>query len=429
MPRIASITAAWNRFWFAPTPAHSLCLLRIFFAATFVMRMTGLHGLWRVDELTMALPKRGIFPVGSMLGGWRMPYPVLEWLLPLPGAWQLARIEELLLILGVLLMVGLWTRYAAPLLAGLLTYVFLLSMWNYHHHMLLFVIVFWILAFSPCARHFSLDARLRDPDRPQPPMSAMPLRMIQVLVCVLYLFTFLWKCNASWLDGTIMRIFHDAGSMQGLFIDAFDQLGVVPPYRAMGLATLAIEGAFVLLIWPRRPRAVMLWLGVMLHLGVDALMHVNTYSYQIMALYIAFIHPAAGATVVLYDGKCNMCRTSQRYSAMLDWLARVTWLDFRDPDVRRRVPQISDEDLEKQMYVFTPEGRALPGYRGWRRLLASFPLTFLIAPIFYLWPVTVLGDRIYRHIAANRRLSCAIPQPDDTFGPWQTTLDRARERA
>ena len=412
----------WNQFWFAPSRLHSLGLLRLCFGFTLVLRITGATGLFRVGSIAAHFPDRTLWPVRQMLNTFHAPYTWLGWL-PLPTPFWFGRLEEILLVLSLLLTVGLGTRLVAPLTAALFSYLFFLSQWNYYHHLLLFIPVLWILAIWPSGRTFSLDALLKPRHLPEPTGTILPLRLLQVLVCMIYLFTFLWKLNEGWFSGQIMTLFTTTGTMQGPFAPWLNHLGP----RTLSLGTLAIEGFLPLgLLWRPTRRTAML-AGLVLHVSIDATMRVNTYSYQMMVLYVAFIHSECGATVVLFDGDCRICRRGRRWARVCDAFRRLSWINFRDPQLREQLPGLTDEQLQRTMWVITPAGRMLPGFRGWRHLLQSFPLTFIPSFVLFVPPAGWLGTQLYQWIAARRRLVCDVPLPSPQERSWRDTLRRTRD--
>ena len=414
------LVSNWNRFWFTSCHLHTLGLLRACFGFTLVLRITGTTGLFRIGAHTAQFPDRSLWPVRQMLDTFHAPYAWLEWL-PLPTPFWFGRLEELLLVFSLLLTVGLGTRLVAPLTAALFTYLFFLSQWNYYHHLLLFVPVLWILAIWPSGRTFSLDAQLRPSVLPEPPRSILPLRLLQVLVCTIYLFTFLWKLNAGWFSGHIMTLFVETGTVQGPFGPWLQKLG----NQTLSLGTLAIEGFLPLGLLFRRTRRVAILAGLLLHLSIDATMRVNTFSYQMVVLYLAFIHPVCGATIVLFDGNCGICRGSRRWANLCDLFQRITWINFRDPQLRKRLPALTDEQLERTMWVITPQGQLLCGFAGWRYLLQSFPLTFLPSFFLYLPIVGWLGDHVYQWVAQRRKIVCFVPSAPIAERIWKQTLSAA----
>ncbi len=405
---LSRLAIAWDRFWFAPASRETLGLVRIFFGFVFFLRMTGATGLYRIDEITMRFPKRTVFPIRELFGSWHMPYPFLEWL-PVPGEFWWSRIEDALLLLSVLLIVGLFTRIVAPVLAVLFTYVFFLSQHHFYHHMLLYGIVFWILAFARSGQHYSLDAMLRDPRERGALGLVLPLRLIQVLVCAIYLFTFFWKSNSGWTTGSIMEIFAETGSLKGQFATWVHS---VIPSQILSIGTLIIEGGLpVCLLWPATRRWA-IFAGVGLHLGIDATMNVNSYSYQMLALYIAFLTPGAGATVVLFDGCCGLCHRSKRGMRLFDWFRRLRWVDFQSEEGRTVLPGKTPEDLSRAMHLRTPGGVTRVGFAAWREILVSCPVTFLPGMLLFIPPIPSIGEWVYRWVADHRgRHACPVERP------------------
>ena len=239
-----------------------------------------------------------------------------------------------------------------------------------------------------------------------------------MLVCLIYLCTFLWKLNEGWLIGRIMTLFVETGTMQGPFAPWLNRLGS----QTLSLGTLAIEGFLPLGLLFRPTRRWAILAGLVLHVSIDATMRVNTYSYQMMVLYLAFIHSECGATVVLFDGDCGICRRSRRWANLCDVWCRLTWVNFRDPQLRDQLPRLTDEQLQRTMWVITPAGRLLPGFIGWRYLLQSFPLTFIPSFLLFLPPLGWLGNRLYQWIAARRRIVCEVPLPAPQERVWRDTL-------
>ena len=131
--------------------------------------------------------------------------------------------------------------------------------------------------------------------------------------------------------------------------------------------------------------------------------------------------------VVLFDGRCGLCRGSRRWAERLDWAGSATWLNFRDPAVRAALPQLSDAELEEQMWVISADGKMRSGFAAWRELMSSFPLTCLPGILLYLPLVPRVGEATYLAVARRRRLSCELsPAEPITPGPWREILDRAR---
>ena len=407
----------WNQFWFAEISAQRFGLLRIWFGACLVLKCIGFDGLFQLAGGTLWIPNRSMWEVTYLLDSWQMPF--FDWLL-VPDAFWLARLEDLLLMFAILLTIGLATRLVAVTTAGLFSYLFFLSQWNFHHHLFLFVLVLWILAAVPCGRHFSLDALLTDPRRQSRATSGLPLRLLQGLVISIYLATFVWKCNGVWWSGEILEILRSSGSLRGPLADH------PAPFigdQVCSQVAWALEGLIPIGLLFRRTRQCALGAGVLLHLGIDLSISVGTFSYQLLALYVVFIHPDCGATVVLYDGACSRCARSRRWVTLLDWLRRLSWIDFHRSDRDTFTLPVTADSLSQQMHLATPDGQLLTGFFAWRYLLSRLPLSFLPATLLYLPPVNLLGLAIYQWFARKPSPPCEIADPrlDDT-APWQQTL-------
>jgi len=419
---ISGTSGRWNQFWFASAGGETIGLLRALVGIALFQTMTRLYGLYRINEPVFEFPNRQVFEVWHMVDRWHMPYPGLGWL-PVPSQWMQMRIEELLLLGSILLILGLFTRVTTIVVAAMFSYMMLVSQFNYHHHRFALMIVLIILAFSRTGNGFSLDRLWRRKDAGE--ITVMPLRLVQVLVTCIYLFGGLAKCTGGWLSGETVRVLYETHHFHGLGRVIVGAL----PFQVTGIFVVAAELFLAVGLWWRPTRMATLWIGVMLHLGIDSAVKAGSFSYIMMAMYAAWIEPACGATVTFYDGRCGLCQGSKRLAGWLDWFGRVSWLDFRDSEVRSLVPFLSDDSLEQRMHVITPEGRILVGYDGWRRMIASFPLTFIPSVLLYVFPVSFIGRRVYNWVAANRKLKeCRLPGPgvaSQGSDVWRRTIKRA----
>ena len=407
----------WNQFWFAEISAQRFGLLRIWLGVCLVLKCISFDGLFQLAGGALSIPNRSMWEVTYLLDSWQMPF--FDWL-PVPDAFWLARLEDLLLIFAILLTVGLATRLVALTTAALFSYLFFLSQWNFHHHLFLFLLVLWILAAVPCGRHFSLDTLLTDPRRQSRLTSGLPLRLLQGLVISIYLATFVWKSNGVWWSGEILEILRASGSLRGPLADNAAPLIGDPLCSRMAWA---MAGLIPIGLLFRRTRQCALGAGVLLHLGIDLSISIGTFSYQMLALYIVFIHSDCGATVVLYDGVCSRCARSRRWVTLLDWLQRLSWIDFHRSGQDHFPLPVPAESLSEQMHLATPDGQILTGFFAWRYLLSRLPLSFLPATLLYLPPANLLGPAVYRWFASKPSPPCVIADPlHDETAPWQQTL-------
>ena len=426
----------WNTFWFATDTRQNLCLLRIFFGSVFLLKLIGLSNLQQPGRLRAWFPKHQFSdPSQYYLGAYRHAIAGLEWL-PLPSFELFQFLEVVLVVCAVFFVVGLFTRGAGAIIATIYLYFFLLSVFSYRHHIMLFVIVLLVLGFSRCSDHYSLEAYFKGKSWHPPPRKVLPLRLLQVLLSIIYFFSAYQKFNGGWMTGEIVAVFHEQGSARGFWVDLLDGWFALPwlaPFsdlfwRSLGPFTLFVEGLLVFGLWVPRLRRVSIFLGITLHLGIDMMMSVATFSMQMWALYIVFIYPRPGATVVLYDPRCARCMRFRRWANLLDWFRRLTWLDLRDPEVRGQIPELDPGKLEEELHVITPEGSVLGGFAGLRRLLNSFPATFWLSCLLYVPPLRQIGALLYRWLVHRRHTpDGGAPTPAPEGQPaWRMTLERAQ---
>jgi len=106
--------------------------------------------------------------------------------------------------------------------------------------------------------------------------------------------------------------------------------------------------------------------------------------------------------VVVYDGRCNFCRSQIAIIKFLDISGRFTFESCHEPVVRLRFEKIKYEDCLERMYVISMHNKIYGGIDAIkyisRKLLLLWPLALLIHVPFtqHLW------SQIYEYIARNR---------------------------
>lgn len=111
-----------------------------------------------------------------------------------------------------------------------------------------------------------------------------------------------------------------------------------------------------------------------------------------------------GRAVVLYDGKCPLCRKSVAILRRLDWLGRLGYHDANDVEnlPESSVP-LAPERLLQEMHVVTPGGRSVyAGFAAFRWMAGRLPPLWPVWPLLFLPGVPWLGRRVYRWIARRR---------------------------
>lgn len=105
---------------------------------------------------------------------------------------------------------------------------------------------------------------------------------------------------------------------------------------------------------------------------------------------------------VLYDGQCRFCRGQIAALRRFDLAGRLRFLSLHDPEVSRDFPELSADDLMKEMYVVDREGRARPGAEAVRYLSRRLPLLWPLAVPLHVPGSLPAWKWLYRLVARNR---------------------------
>jgi hypothetical protein len=288
-----AIARQWDRFWFTPQRPHTLALIRILGGAMLFYT----HLVWSIN-LTAFLGPNGWLPTStvvlmkqnesSQVYAWSYLYyvesPALLWVLHIAA-----------LVVLAMLTLGLFTR-----VTSILAFIITLS---YCHRLegSLFgldqinALIATYLMLGQSGAVYSLDRWLalrRDSNLPVPSSvgTNIAIRLIQVHMCVIYLFGGIGKARgAVWWDGTAMWL-----AFATLEYQSLDMVWTVHMPWLLALLThitLFWELAYAFLIWPKLTRPVMLILAVLIHGGIALAMGMKTFGLMMIIANLAFVYP------------------------------------------------------------------------------------------------------------------------------------------
>jgi hypothetical protein len=196
---------------------------------------------------------------------------------------------------------GLFTR-ASMLALALVMGVMVIGYGGYgdvddwaHHHTTLHMLAVWWLALSPCGRSFSLDRwwaqRRADAAGAPWPLERGPVwatGLIASLLVTVYWWSVVDKLDNHFLNGV---------QLQQIAMEYY--FGAQPPvgplwsalWPTMAWAVVLLEIVLPLgLLWPRARSAAAV-VGVLMHAGFYVLLPVQTFTLQMILLYLAFFDP------------------------------------------------------------------------------------------------------------------------------------------
>ena len=286
--------AGWTQFWFTPTDPAVLGLIRIL-AGSMILYT---HAVWSVDlqgffgrdgrlspEFVRAFHQP---PWGT---SWAWSFFDWGWVQSPMAMWSL---HGLALLVIALLTVGAFTR-----VTSVLTFLFTVSYVN-RVPVALFgldqinAMLAMYLMVGPSGAVYSVD-RLMAARRKKEPVSEsvsanVAIRLIQLHMCIIYLFAGFGKLRGdSWWDGTALW-----GAVANLEYQSIDMtwLGQWPLLiNVLTFTVVSWEIVYVVLVWPRLTRPLILALAVPLHMGIALCMGMITFGLVMLIGNLAFVSP------------------------------------------------------------------------------------------------------------------------------------------
>lgn len=296
------------------------------------------------------------------------------------------------------------------------------------HHFLWFAA---ILAVSRCGDVLSIDAvigawkkgkysgRFDSPEPSQ--MYALPLRFVWLLIGVIYLFPGLWKLHNpgfQWIFSDNLK-YHlyskwiELDHWRPIF--RLDQYPILCQLGA--LWTVTFEVSFVVMIFFRKLRPPLALAGIIFHESARTFMRISFFHLYIFYTTLfdwASILRALGPKLfgqvmyIVYDGNCKICKRTIGSLKAFDVFGRISYVNALD---RRELEEyglsnLDSNDLLRDMHAVVGS-RVFKGFYSYRALATRIPVLWPVLPFLWLWPITSVGNRIYRSVADHR--ACEIP--------------------
>ncbi|NCA12041.1 HTTM domain-containing protein [bacterium] len=289
MPRrgwCAEWLAGWNAFWFTPADPLPLAVVRICAGALLAWSAA----VWLLDAPAFFGDDAWLAPHDV----WRMNDQPWQWSwyfsVGSPAAIRL--LTAAWLVAAVCLTLGLATPLAALVsLAGLVSAANRAPLNTFGLDDTLGLLLVPLLV-GPSGAVLSLDAALGRGD-PRPSVRAnIALRLLQVHLCVVYLFSGCGKLlGASWWEGTALWGAIANGQYRTLDLTGLARHPLV--VNALTLATLWWEVGYAALVWPRLTRPAVLAMAAPVHLGIGLAMGMMEFGLAMLAANLAFVPAAA----------------------------------------------------------------------------------------------------------------------------------------
>ncbi|HVN29052.1 MAG TPA: DUF393 domain-containing protein [Candidatus Binataceae bacterium] len=110
-----------------------------------------------------------------------------------------------------------------------------------------------------------------------------------------------------------------------------------------------------------------------------------------------------GMLAILFDGGCEMCRTSMQAIEKFDASGKIEPIDLHDPEVRAKFPALPLKDLLEELHAVDDHGNIYRGARAINEILRLQPgIRGWLAYAWYIPGYAWLAERQYKRIAASR---------------------------
>ena len=292
---LADWAAAWSGFWFTPSDPLPLAVIRI---ATGLI-LTWSCAVWLLDADAF-FGDRGWLRPDQV---WRVNDQPWQWsgYFVASSPTMIRVVAGISLVAALLLTIGLATPLAAVVsFLGLVTAANRapLNVFGLDDTLGMLLVP---LVIGPSGARLSVDRLLAGPGRGrggEPSIRAtIALRLLQVHLCVVYLFSGAGKLfGASWWEGT--ALWGAIANDRYRTLDLRGLAGHPLVVNALTLATLWWEATYAALVWPRLTRPLCLAMAVLVHLGIGLAMGMMEFGLAMIAANLAFV-PASTLSSLL----------------------------------------------------------------------------------------------------------------------------------
>lgn len=296
----ADVWEAWNEFWFTPTNPATLSAIRVF-AGTMLFYT---HLVWSFD-LTGFFGQEGWLPTqlmhnvhqfsnGGVDAPTRWVWTYFDYINSPAWLWV---VHIAALFVFFFLMIGFFSRTMA-----VLAYLIAVSYANrvtpgaYFGLDKINCLLAMYLMLGPCGARYSLDRiwRLRRGAPREVPLSTaanIAIRLIQLHMCIIYLFSGLGKLQGeTWWNGEAAWL--SLANLEYQFLVNLTWLANHPWLVSfLTHATVYWELTYCGLVWPRLTRPWVLLGAVFVHLGIAVALGMPTFGLVMLIGNLAFVSP------------------------------------------------------------------------------------------------------------------------------------------
>jgi hypothetical protein len=288
MVSLHQIFDAWHYFFHAPEPVATLCLFRVLFGLLMVVDALLLAG----DAQSLIGP-RGIFPYHEYVRTYQRSRMTLFHLLP-DTPRSVGWIVVTHLISAIFVTIGLYTKLSAAVALVTLISIHHRSPASFYGGDTVIRLMLFQLCFSHCGHALSIDAWIHGRDAfaamADAPGSPWAMRLMQIQLSIIYLWTTIWKLNGvMWRSGTAIfyaiqnKSLH-RGNLPRWMLRRF-------PMKIVAYSALVTEGALGTLVWIKEFRTPTVFVGIVFHLCIEFCMEIYLFEWIMCVCLLLFLDP------------------------------------------------------------------------------------------------------------------------------------------
>jgi hypothetical protein len=287
IPSLQEALEWWDRYWFTPAPTVNLAVARILAVAAQVFWL-----LPSLDEQLGRLQANSSFLHPQILIRLvAAVFPRDVWFTP----HAIIVVWWLVVALGLLSLVGLFTRVVMPLFA-LGSWFLVAHRFSYgdvHHSEALFALLLMSLALSPCNEDLSLDAwrkrRAGRPPQEMSPLARWPFALSHLLLAMVYFSTGITKLmfgGLRWMNGYTLqaRTLQDALGRDiplGIWLAQQHELSIM-----LSIGTVIFELGFATSLFLPRWRTAFFAAALAFHVGLHFVAGHGFFGHMMVVLIL-----------------------------------------------------------------------------------------------------------------------------------------------
>jgi hypothetical protein len=303
---VGEVWDAWNEFWFAPSSPTTLSAIRVLAGAmllyTHLVWSIGLSDFfgkesWLPPEFMQSMHQSLTDPDGPGPAPATAPSGIWTHFSYVTSPFWMRFVHVVALVVFFFLTIGFFSRVMA-----VLAFLFAVSYANritpgaYFGLDKVNTMLAMYLMLGPCGARYSIDRlwRLRrgNSDVPATSGATLAIRLIQVHMCIIYLFSAIGKLQGyPWVAGEASWLSYDLPGYR-MWLDMTWWLANYPLLlNFMTHATVFWELSYCALVWPALTRPWVLLGAVIVHGGIILTLGMPTFGIVMLIGNLAFVSP------------------------------------------------------------------------------------------------------------------------------------------